>query len=406
MLPVFTNLPFPEELLRETGKSANNQPEKVNGHLHSPYSFSAFKNVEQMFIMAEKENVKVLGINDFYTIDGYNEFSNYAMKYRIFPLFNIEFMGILPDEQENNIRVNDANNSGRTYISGKGLKYPAKVNDALIGSVVRESHNQVEKMTERLNEYLKGISSNIKISFNEIREKWAENIVRERHIAKALRIKVFEKFISLNERKDFLEKLLDIQISKTLLADIPSLENTIRARLLKKGGVAYVKENEKAFLEIEKIIKIILDAGGIPCYPVLLDDKDGNYTEFEADPVKLMKKLKKLKVSSIELIPGRNDYKRLKEFVLFFNNNGFVITLGTEHNTPAMKPVTVSCRGERPLDKDLLSISFNGASVIAAHQYLHAQGRKGYIQNDGTARTEEKEYFSKLGNAVIRKFIS
>jgi len=53
-----------------------------------------------------------------------------------------------------------------------------------------------------------------------------------------------------------------------------------------------------------------------------------------------------------------------------------------------------------------VSISYRGTSVIAAHQYLHAQGREGYIRADGTVRTDKKKYFEQLGDAVIRKFIS
>jgi hypothetical protein len=279
-------------------------------------------------------------------------------------------------------------------------------NKKILNSIVNEGFCQVEEMISKLNDFLNQIGSDIRIGFDEIREKWAKELVRERHIAKALRIKIFEEFSTDNKRAIFLEKLLGYKVPEFLIDNVSALENEIRARLLKKGGVAYAKENEKAFPEIEKIIKIIVDAGGIPCYPVLLDDKNGNFTEYESDSMELMRKLKKLNVPSIELIPGRNDFNKLKEFVSFFDKNGFVITLGTEHNTPAMEPVTVSCRNGKALDRELLSISYRGASVIAAHQYLHAQGREGYILNNGTARTGEKEYFEQLGDAVIRKFIN
>ncbi|MBE9510198.1 MAG: PHP domain-containing protein [Bacteroidetes bacterium] len=403
------NFPPENDLLRWSEKLAGKQPLKVNGHLHSPYSFSAFTGMEQMFKMATNENIKVLGINDFNTTDGYVEFFNLALKYKIFPLFNIEFMGILRDEQANSIRVNDPNNPGRTYFSGKGLRYPAQPdeeNKKILNSIVNESHCQVEEMISKLNDFLHQIGSDIRIGIDEIRGKWAKELVRERHIAKALRLKIFEEFNTDKKRRFFLGQLLKDKVPQSLPDDVPALENEIRARLLKKGGVAYAKENEKAFPEIEKVIEIIMNAGGIPCYPVLLDDKNGDYTEYESDPAKLLEKLEEKKVSSIELIPRRNDFTKLKEFVLFFDKNGFVISLGTEHNTPAMEPVTVSCRDGKALDQELLSITYRGTSVIAAHQYLHAQGREGYIRADGTARTDEKEYFEQLGDAVIRKFIN
>ena len=409
MQTLFNNFPSENDLIYWSEKLTDKQPLKVNGHLHSPYSFSAFTNMEQMFKMATNENIKVLGINDFNTTDGYVEFYENALKYKIFPLYNIEFIGMLRDEQANGIRVNDPNNPGRTYFSGKGLRYPAQLSEEKkknLNSIVNESHYQVEEMISKLNDFLQQIGSDIRIGIDEIRGKWAKELVRERHIAKALRINIFEKFSTEKERRIFIEQLLRGKVPQSVLNDVPAMENEIRARLLKKGGVAYAKENEKAFPEIEKVIEIIVNAGGIPCYPVLLDDKNGDSTEYESDPVKLLEKLKEKKVTSIELIPGRNDFEKLKEFVLFFDKNRFMITMGTEHNTPAMEPVTVSCREGKALDQELLSISYRGTSVIAAHQYLHAQSREGYIRNDGTARTDKKEYFEQLGDAVIRKFIS
>ena len=359
--------------------------------------------------MATNENIKVLGINDFNTTNGYVEFYEHALKCKIFPLFNIELIGLMRKEQAKGVRINDQNNPGRTYFSGKGLRYPAQPgeeNKKILNSIVDESHRQVEEMISKLNNFLQQIESDIKLEIDEIRGKWAKELVRERHIAKALRIKIFEKFSTEIKRRLFLQQLFGGEAPRSLPDDVPALENEIRARLLKKGGIAFVKENEKAFPEIEKVIEIIVNAGGIPCYPVLLDDKYGNYTEYESDPVELLEKLKKIKVFSVELIPGRNDYNNLKKFVSFFDKNKFVITLGTEHNTPAMEPVTVSCREGKALDQELVSSSYRGACVIAAHQYLYAQGREGYIRNDGTARTDEREYFEQLGDAVIRKFIS
>jgi hypothetical protein len=100
------------------------EPLEVNGHFHTPYSFSAFTGMDQVFEMARQEGLQVLGINDFYVADGYEEFASFALSNRIFPLFNIEFIALNKSFQEQGIRVNDPNNPGRTYFSGKGLNAP------------------------------------------------------------------------------------------------------------------------------------------------------------------------------------------------------------------------------------------------------------------------------------------
>ena len=43
----------------------------VNAHLHTPYSFSAFSSIGEALDRASAEGVKVVGINDFYSMDGY-----------------------------------------------------------------------------------------------------------------------------------------------------------------------------------------------------------------------------------------------------------------------------------------------------------------------------------------------
>ena len=86
----------------------------VNAHLHTPYSFSAFDGVCQALDMAAAEGVKVVGINDFYSLDGYKEWSEECGKRHLFPLFNIEFISLNVEDQAAGVRVNDPNNPGRT----------------------------------------------------------------------------------------------------------------------------------------------------------------------------------------------------------------------------------------------------------------------------------------------------
>lgn len=154
---------------------------------------------------------------------------------------------------------------------------------------------------------------------------------------------------------------------------------------------------------MEEVVHIITDAGGIPCYPVLLDNPHGEFTHYESDKEYLLNELINNDVYALELIPGRNDFKILKDFVKFFYKRGFVITFGTEHNTPKLDPMKISCRDGEPLDDELKMINYEGAAIIAAHQYLTALGELGYLKNK-KARVDEKDSFAELGRAVIAWF--
>ncbi|NQU53922.1 MAG: hypothetical protein HQ522_15445 [Bacteroidetes bacterium] len=404
---IFADFPETQELLDWNKTQPQQTVPDINGHIHTPHSFSAFSEINQAFELAKAEGVSVLGINDFYTTDGYNEFATLAVENKIFPLFNIEFMGLQNDLQEAGVRVNDPSNPGRTYFSGKGLNQPAKMSDASfkkIADLQKESNNQTFEMVEKLNVFLAEIGTDIQFDAAEVQHKLAKNLFRERHIAQAIRIAVFEKVERETERKDLLTKIFSGKEIKSDINDVAGLENEIRGNLLKSGGAAFVPEDPKAFLSLEEIMEVIIDAGGIPCYPVLLDFGNGNFTDYEGNKEQLLQTLQSKNIFSVELIPGRNDFNILKNFVKYFYENGFVITFGTEHNTPKLDPMKISCGGGIDLDDELKQINYEGVAVVAAHQYLVAKGEEGYLKN-GIAKVDEKEYFIELGKAVIAKFL-
>lgn len=403
---IFINFPHPNELLQWYRSQAPAIVPEVNGHIHTPHSFSAFSEIKQVFEMAKSEGVSVLGINDFYTTDGYDDFAVLAIQNKVFPLFNIEFMALQNDLQEKGVRVNDPSNPGRTYFSGKGLRQPAQMSAASaekIKNLIAESNRQTYEMVDKLNIYFSEIGVNIHFDAAEVQSRLAKGLFRERHIAQAVRIAVFEKEETDLGRAALFNKIFKGKEIKSAIDDVAGLENEIRGNLLKAGGPAFVPEDPKAFLSFDEVWNLIIDAGGIPCYPVLLDFGNGNFTDYEADREKLLAELISKKVFSIELIPARNNYEIFRDFVQFFHENGFVISFGTEHNTPKLDPLKVYGGGGVELDEEMKQINFEGAAVIAAHQYLVANGKEGYLEN-GIAKTEEKNYYIELGKAVIKYF--
>jgi hypothetical protein len=405
----FSGIPSFEALKKEMRGISFPDFRESNCHIHTPYSFSAFPDMETIFSMAVNENIAVLGINDFYVTDGYDSFHKGCVENNIFPMFNIEFIGLLKNEQQKGIRINDPNNPGRMYFSGKGLDYPFHTGFMLrkqLKNVIKESQLQIKSMISKLNKLIEQENPTLRLSYETVKKEFAHDLVRERHLAKALRIMIISEFSTAEEQLHFLETLYGGKKSKTGFSNASALENEIRANLLKSGGAAFVEEDENAFLELKKIIRIIIKAGGIPCYPVLLDDPSGKFTEFEEDPDKLCNSLASLGIECIELIPGRNNSTILKNFVELFHEKGFIITFGTEHNAPGMIPLTVTTRGSVPLDKSMKRIAWEGACVIAAHQYLRADGRQGCVLPDGSHSIEQMRELINLGQIVIEYFLN
>lgn len=405
----YSTLPWLDKIQKDMEGDPVPEYREVNGHIHTPYSFSAFDKLDTAFAMAKEEQIAVLGINDFYVTDGYDAFATGCLKNNIFPLFNIEFIGLLKEEQKNGIRINDPNNPGRIYFSGKGLDTPFKpgwTNRRQLKKMIGESQTQIKAMIDKLNVLIGNVNPLWSITYENVKSKFAEELVRERHLAKAIRCMAQENYKTSEEQLHFIESLYGGKKSKAGMSDTAQLENEIRSNLLKAGGAAFVAEDENSFLPLRKIIKLITEAGGIPCYPVLLDDTSGKCTEFEADADKLHRRLSTLGVGCIELIPGRNDLSILKKFMEFFNNEGFVILLGTEHNTPQLTPLTVRARGSVELDASLKKISWEGSCVVAAHQYLRAHQRQGYMLSNGHPSKDQRNELALIGRMVIEYYLN
>ena len=343
----------------------------VNAHLHTPYSFSAFESVTQALDLAAEEGVKVVGINDFYSMDGYKEWSEECGRRRLFPLFNIEFISLNAEDQAAGLRVNDPNNPGRTYISGKGLAYPVilKGKEARqLAAVKAESNAQVERMCAKLNGHLDAVGAGFRISFDEVRDRLTRGSIRERHLATAVRLAVDAKCASEAGKRALYEKTFSGTPLKADPANRAAVENEIRSRLLKAGGAAFVPEDPKAFLPMETVQRIIEAAGGIPTYPFLADDAKGCFTDFEGDLMKAADTLKKRGFRSVEFITTRNTTAVLERYAGYLEDEGFTVTFGSEHNTPALEPIKLRTRDAADLSDKLKEINYRGACTVAAHQ--------------------------------------
>ncbi len=396
--------PAKEELLKWYAKNGHGVGSLVNAHLHTPYSFSAFRDIPEALDMAQSENVRVVGINDFYTTDGYSEWASECAFRGIFPLFNIEYISLNKADQLAGLKVNDPGNPGRTYLSGKGLAYPPKMEEpyaSALEAVRTESNKHVAGMCGKLNELLQKTGAGFVLDFETIKFSMTKGMVRERHLAKAIREKVDSLFTSAEDKKNFYSDLFG---GKALVSDLnapASIENELRNNLLKAGGPAFIPEPVEAFLESEMVCKMILNQGGIPTYPFLADDSNGNFTPFEGSKEEAAKTLKKRNIWSVEFITTRNSLAVLEEYVLFFQREGFIVTLGSEHNTPAMEPIELFARKKTELSAILKEINYRGACVLAAHQYLSATEGKGYLDRDGKPSVENRKNFVKLGMALI-----
>lgn len=320
----------------------------VNAHIHTPYSFSAFGSISEALDKAAAEGVRVVGINDFYSTDGFLEWRAGCADRSLYPLYGIEFIALDTGMQESGLRVNDPGNPGRIYLSGKGLACPPILGGdsaEALARVRREANAQTALMCSKLNEYLRSKGLTVQLDFEQIRSDLSCGLVRERHLAKALRLALYPG------------------------SENPAaLENELRSRLLKAGGPAFVPEDPAAFLPVESVQGIIKAAGGIVTYPFLGDNTKGGFTDFEGDLQQAVDKLRSLGICSAEFITTRNSTAVLEQYSAYLEEEGFIVSFGSEHNTPAMEPLRLRTRDSEALSDKLQATGYRGACAIAAHQ--------------------------------------
>ncbi len=405
---ILKDFPDPSALLFDFRSRASEEILQVNSHVHTPYSFSAFNSIENIFLQAEKEKVRILGINDFFIADGFREFYQKGLQEGIFPMFNIEIVALMVREQYDRFRINDPENPGRTYLSGKGLDYPFHLDELLacrIQNASREIQIHLKEVIEKASQVIQEIDPGLSLKYSEVKRVFAREFVTERHISRAIRSLIFERFKTPAERRSVMMNLFGLHDFDIDLGDKAGVENEIRSKFLKSGGRAFIPEEPSAFIAVSEALQIILNAGGIPCYSVLLDNEEGLCTEYEANKQILLNELLTHNIHCIEFLPARNNADVVRDYAQYFRENGFLILFGTAHSTPEEKPLRVCTRSGQFLDGDLAALSYEGAGVIAAHQYLRARGETGYLDDKGMPRENSRKEFEALGKAVIHRFI-
>jgi hypothetical protein len=387
----------------------------VNSHIHLPPNFSAFTTVQQVVDLATAQKIGALGVSNYYDFEVYADFMTLAAKHAIFPLLGLEIISLADNLVRENVKINDPGNPGKFYICGKGITRFAPMNtkaSELLGTIRKNDSTRMAAMVNRLaaifdrHDIKTGLTEQSVIDRVAARNQVPRNRVylQERHICQAFQEKLFDLVLP-EKRAAAMEHLFGTP-TKSKIDDFIAIQNEIRSQLMKAGKPAYVDET---FVNFEQAYQLILELGGIPFYPTLADGAKP-ICGYE-DPVeKLITNIKSAGVYCAEFIPIRNSLEVLRQYVTAMRAANIVVTAGTEHNTLELLPIEPTCLKGVPIPEDLKDIFWEGACVVAAHQFLTLHGEVGYVDNAGKLNDNFKidqsriEHFCRLGAAVIEKY--
>jgi hypothetical protein len=383
------------------------EPLKANAHIHVPPNFSAFQSVSQAVDLAAQQNVGVLGVSNYYDYEVYGDFARLARGKNIFPLFGLEIICLVDDLVRRGIKINDPGNPGKFYLCGKGIVHFDRMTaqaQRILGVIRHNDSTRIAELVVLLARIFEqrgvatGLDEAAVVDMVVQRHDCPRHRVylQERHVCQAFQERLFQ-LVPPGQR---LEKLAGVlgAVPRAGPEDAVGIQNEIRAHLLKAGKPAYVAET---FIGFEDSCRLIVELGGIPCYPTLADGASP-ICPFE-DPVSdLIGRLQERRLGCVEFIPIRNQPAVLAHYARAMRSAGLVVTGGTEHNTLEMLALEPQCIGAQPVPDDIKAMFWEGACVVAAHQFLVLHGQRGFETGCGEDGIAE---LRRLGAAVIRQYL-
>jgi hypothetical protein len=367
--------------------------EIVNLHCHTFYSYNAYGYSPTHFaVLARRRGVAVAGIVDFDVLDGLDEFQAASRAVGLKAVVSVESRVFVPELAD--LVVNSPGEPGIAYHMGVG--FPRQVGHPFLATMRASAGQRIRDTLARVNVYLRPVELDFELDVLPLTPK---GNVTERHLCEAFEEKARQVFPDAGERSLFWrEKLGDAP------AEGAALQNLLRARTLKKGGVGYTQPQEGAFPPLADMNRFTLDGGAIPTLAWL----DGT-SEGERCSERLLDVAGSTGVAALNIIPDRNytpgvndeKLRNLYEVVALAESRGLPIVVGTEMNAPGNKFVDSFDTTEL---KPLLPVFLKGAHIVYAHSVLQRESGLGYL-SDWAAATftsvaAKNEFFETVGRRL------
>lgn len=384
---------------------------EVNLHYHTFFSFNANGwSPSRIAWESKKYGLEVAGIVDFDVLDGMNEF-----------LAAGEFLGLKTVAgMETRVFINELsdkvmsspNEPGVAYFMASGCyRYPPAGSRAraILDSMAKTAASRNLALISRVNEYLDDVQLNY--GADAIPLTPAGNAT-ERHLLTAYDAKARKTFGGdINRIVRFWASKLNMpEHDISDVVDAPAkFHEILRSKLMKFGGVGYVKPDSGSFPSLDDAISMIQGMSAFPMITWLDGTNPGEENAEEFLNLMISKD-----VASINIIPDRNwnlknqdekalKIKKLDEIVKASRALNLPISVGTEMNKAGLPFVDNFDAPElRPYVKDFI----DGAWCIYGHTILARYADFGYFSEGansmfGKDMASKNAFFTKVGRAGL-----
>jgi hypothetical protein len=360
-----------EALRREVESGRRQWPEPgtdVNLHAHTCFSYNAYGYSPSKFAwLARKTGLAAAGIVDFDVLDGLEEFIEAGRLIGLKTCVSLESRVFVPEFASR--VINSPGEPGIAYHMGAG--FTRLVQHPFLEHMRAAAAQRTRDLLGRVNSWLCPVELDFERDVVPLTPK---GNVTERHLCAAFERQAARVFPDDAQRAAFWqEKLGDAPPAG------PKLQNLIRARTMKQGGVGYIQPNKGSFPPMAEMNRFVLECGAIPTLTWLDGTSVGERRAEELFTVAVASG-----AAALNIIPDRNytpgvkdqKLKNLYETVELAGKHHFPVMVGTEMNAPGNK--FVDSFGSAEL-APLVPVFLRGAHILYAHSVLQRQSGLGFL---------------------------
>ncbi|NLC55771.1 MAG: hypothetical protein GX774_02910 [Armatimonadetes bacterium] len=347
--------------------------ENVNLHFHSFFSYNAAGwSPSHIAWAAHRAGLYAAGLCDFDVLDGLEEFLQAGELLGLRCTVNLETRVYLKEYAE--AEITSPGEPGVTYIMGAGFAHlPAAGTEQAAGLADYRARAQARNLdlVARINPHVPAIALEYE---RDVLPLTPQGAPTERHIVKAYLNRSQAVYGTPERVAAFWAEILgkpaaDVQA----MLGTPKMEEAVRSRLVKRGGLGYVQPSVDTFPPADDFIAWVTACGAIPMITWLDGTTDG-----EKDGRALLECLCAKGARALNIIPDRNwnladadaravKVANLRAIVAAADDLGLPINIGTEMNRDGL-PFVDDLSG--PVLREFKESFLRGAQILVGHSIL------------------------------------
>lgn len=381
---------------------------EVNIHFHTFFSFNAEGwSPSRIAWESKKYGLEVAGKVEFDVLDGMEEFLEAGDILKLKTVVGMESR-VFVKEYADRV-LNSPNEPGIHYFMAQGCykrPHAGSKADATLQNMARMARERNIGVMQRVNAHL----GDAVLDYDrDVMPLTPSGNATERHLLLAYD----KKAVNVHGNgwsAAFWAGVLGMAEpeARELIANTPAFHEKMRGKLMKIGGVGYVKPESGSFPSVEEVTEMIIAIGAIPTTTWLDGTNAG-----EDDMMENLELFTSKGIAAINIVPDRNwniknadektlKLKKLREVMEAARAFALPLSVGTEMNKAGLPFVD---NFSAPELSDYVDEFVSGAQFFCGHTFLARFADFGYYSNAAKAtfgddRRAKNEFYTKVGKSA------